>query len=298
MADIVPCPLCGSRDLVPHSMRMRPGFPHVSRVRCSQCRAIVANPMATEQELAEFYRGYYEKGNFGSDDAKASIDRFMAELMSGPSSARDRELKRFTTYYGISCGPGSRFLDVGCGLGRSLFLASLLGHEVSGTEIDADAVAFCTARLPGGDVRHGDLLQQDFKENSFDFILLYHVIEHLRDPLAYLREIHRILKPGGMVCIGTPDPDALSYHVHRFSMFLRGRVPSIVDGLEHTVLFPRKTLRDALSSMGFKVVRARSEGHTESFRTIFRTERSLRGRMIRVIQKVANVNQVLISQKE
>jgi SAM-dependent methyltransferase len=298
MSDIVPCPVCGSRELAPHSMRVRPGFPHISRVCCSGCGAIVANPMATDAELAEFYRGYYDKGNFGNDDAKASMDRFIRDMQHGAAGDRARELDRFKAYYGIEQGPGTRFLDVGCGLGRSLYLASLLGCSVSGTEMDADAVAFCQARLPNADVRQGDLLQQRFPADHFDFILLYHVIEHLRDPVSYLREIHRILKPGGTVCVGTPNPDALAYHMHRFSMFLRGRIPSIVDGLEHTVLFPRRTLRDAVSSIGFRVVLSRSEGHTESFHTIFRTERSLKRRVVRVVQKVARVNQVLIGIKE
>lgn len=184
----------------------------------------MANPMATEVELALFYRGYYDKGNFGSDDAKASMDRFIRDIGSAASPDGNRELERFKAYYGIKHIPGGHFLDVGCGLGRSLVLASMLGFRVSETEMDADAVVFCKDRVPGADVRQGDLFQQGFKGDTFDFVLLYHVIEHLREPLSYLQgnisdpqawwnALHRDAEPGCLGLSGTsvldvpPRPD-------------------------------------------------------------------------------------------
>ena len=96
-----------------------------------------------------------------------------------------------------------RLLDVGCSSGAFLASACSLGFQAEGVEPSADAAQ--TARDAGLTVFTGYLEQARFPDASFDAITLIEIVEHLRDALALLRECARILKPGGVVLVTTPN---------------------------------------------------------------------------------------------
>jgi len=92
-------------------------------------------------------------------------------------------------------------LDVGCSNGDFVRSALRLGFDAEGVE-PAPAAAR-TAQEAGLKVRQGLLEEAAFPEQSFDAVTLFEVIEHLREPLALLRECWRVLRPGGVLLIGT-----------------------------------------------------------------------------------------------
>lgn len=92
-------------------------------------------------------------------------------------------------------------LDVGCSSGSVLRIASDLGYHVYGVEPAPKAAT--TAISHGFQVFNGLLEDAAFPNNHFDMVTLFEVIEHLADPITLAREIHRILKPGGVWLIGT-----------------------------------------------------------------------------------------------
>lgn len=94
-----------------------------------------------------------------------------------------------------------RLLDVGCSSGSFLGTAVQLGYNAEGVEPAAQAAAAAQAR--GLKVRHGLLNEVAYSDGEFDAITLFEVIEHLREPLPLLQECHRILRPGGILLIGT-----------------------------------------------------------------------------------------------
>ncbi len=100
--------------------------------------------------------------------------------------------------------PGGRILDAGCGLG---FLLSGLGDqwERHGVEISKLAAEYAHT---WGTIVHGTLEEANYPSEHFDTVVLHHVIEHLDQPLQTLREIRRILRPGGWLILGTPDFDS------------------------------------------------------------------------------------------
>lgn len=99
--------------------------------------------------------------------------------------------------------PPGRILDVGCGLG--FFLSAIdEGWEKHGVEVSGFAAAHAGS---WGRVFHGTLKEAGYEDSYFDIVVCHHVIEHVEDPVALVNEIHRILRPGGWLVLGTPDFD-------------------------------------------------------------------------------------------
>jgi len=99
-----------------------------------------------------------------------------------------------------------RLLDVGCSSGALLLVAKECGYESEGVEPARQAAA--TAAGMGFKVFPGLLQDAGYADNSFDVVTLFEVIEHLLEPAALLKEIRRILKPGGLLLIGTGNADS------------------------------------------------------------------------------------------
>jgi 2-polyprenyl-3-methyl-5-hydroxy-6-metoxy-1,4-benzoquinol methylase len=99
--------------------------------------------------------------------------------------------------------PQGRLLDVGCSVGILLDVAQKNGFDVKGVEVSTWASEF--ARQKGFDVITGGLLDAKYSENSFDVVVLNHVLEHLPNPVAILLEAKRILKGDGLLVIGVPN---------------------------------------------------------------------------------------------
>jgi SAM-dependent methyltransferase len=89
---------------------------------------------------------------------------------------------------------------------------------------------------------------------SFDVVTLSHVIEHLHDPRPALREIHRLLAPGGLVMITTPNLDA--YGLEVFGRCWRGLEPP-----RHLVLYTSRSLGGLLSDAGFCTIEVKEQIH-------------------------------------
>lgn len=94
-------------------------------------------------------------------------------------------------------------LDVGCSSGAFVDAAAKMGFHAEGVEPAAKAAA--TAQAAGLTVRQGLLHEVAYPDQSFDAITLFEVIEHLKDPLTLLLECQRILRPGGILLIGTAN---------------------------------------------------------------------------------------------
>lgn len=96
-------------------------------------------------------------------------------------------------------------LEVGCGEGRGIDL--LLPSVASFTAIDKieSAVVQLRDKFPQGKFINGHLPPLPFSDAMFDSIVSFQVIEHIEDDVLFLKEIHRVLKPGGVALITTPN---------------------------------------------------------------------------------------------
>ena len=107
---------------------------------------------------------------------------------------------------------GSKILDVGCNQGIVSILLARAGKKVTGIDIDGDSIEYAREELAAEsdstrkrlDIIQGDVLQQAFKENSFDTVIIDKSIEYVREPETLLDLARRICKPDGRVIITTP----------------------------------------------------------------------------------------------
>lgn len=122
-----------------------------------------------------------------------------------------------------------RILDVGCGTGANLLMLSKYG-DAEGVDISEDALAFCRDR--GLDkVRLGAGEELPYEDASFDLVTALDVVEHMDDDLAGLREMRRVLRPGGRVLLFVPAfmflwglQDDVSHHRRRYRLSQLRRV--------------------------------------------------------------------------
>ena len=105
--------------------------------------------------------------------------------------------------------PGGDLLEIGCGNGDRLTLLRDFGWKVVGVEPDIGAAKLATAR--GLDVRPTTLQPESFPAGCFDAVLMSHVIEHVPDPQETIRVCQRLLRPGGVLVMLTPNTESLGY---------------------------------------------------------------------------------------
>lgn len=143
-------------------------------------------------------------------------------------------------------------LDVGCGTGQFLAFARERGlQDLHGLEL-AGAAAAAARERSGAAVREGELLGTDLPRDAFAGVTLWDVIEHLPDPRGALRRVRELLRPGGVVALGTPSREGVSLR-------LLGRRARVVTPPEHLLYATPRGLAAALAAEGFELVRLETE---------------------------------------
>lgn len=158
-------------------------------VRCVNCGLIYVNPQPSKEDIKKIYKNGYFNGSWQSDflsEKKLYTPRFKERL---------RQIIAFKTK--------GKLLDVGCAVGYFLEAARDDGWQAFGVEISSFAARY--ARDSGFDVFTGTLEEANHPAQSFDVVTLWHVLEHMEDPLGCLLETHRILKKSGLVAIELPN---------------------------------------------------------------------------------------------
>ncbi len=139
-----------------------------------------------------------------------------------------------------------RLLDVGCATGIFLELARDRGWEVKGVEPSSWAVS--VARSKKLDVVQGDFEQVEFT-SLFDVITMIDLIEHVANPMSLVEKAKKVLKPGGLLVVVTPDIDSFAARIMgRWWWHLRP---------PHLCFFSRRSLNYLASKVGFRILKMR-----------------------------------------
>ena len=176
------CPICFTSG--PFSPRPSPKAFRL--FDCANCGIVFLFPLPSESELATLY----DKRYYGDNRRK-----FLAPIEAGVAALTRLKWKRLERLL----SPGGRLLDIGCGRGTLLTLARASGFEALGIE-RASPVGHS---IPG--ILYKSLPECNFPNSHFQLVVLWHVLEHLPDPVTTLREIHRILQPRGWLSIAVPN---------------------------------------------------------------------------------------------
>ena len=146
-----------------------------------------------------------------------------------------------------------RVMDVGCGDG--FFTAQILQcfnlKNVYGLDISSKAVDLARLKYPEINFQQGELNHIPEETNSIDSVTMIEVIEHLIDIEGTLKELFRVMKPGGILLITTTDFNLLKQVIIAMFFFEKYFYPTN----PHIRFFKRSTLTDVLSENGFSVIK-------------------------------------------
>jgi SAM-dependent methyltransferase len=249
-ADAEPCDVCGSPGPMSRVVTISLcGVLDAEIRRCPRCGFRQVRPRLTPGELRSLYPDAYF-------DPAAAIGY----------SAYAREQQRaereawFLSPVVRRLGPRPRVLEVGCALG---FLIEALRRfapcEVTGVDVSAFAARFA-ARAFGLPVRVGTLEEARFPDQSFDLVLQKDLLEHVRKPREHLVETYRVLAPGGLVWLVTPNGETnvrpLARRAGEEEAARSGKLAMIDQG--HLSFFAREHLERLFRDTGFEVLSLRT----------------------------------------
>jgi 2-polyprenyl-3-methyl-5-hydroxy-6-metoxy-1,4-benzoquinol methylase len=230
--ELIACNLCGRKDS--HVEFVKGGL---EVARCQWCGLVYANPRLTQTEIWKRY-----SPNYFWDEYMPAHQAPHGEFVAEWHRHRARPFLDLLRPYRTT----GTLLEVGCAAGFFLKIAADDGWEVRGVEIMASAVSYARTQL-NLDVIEGTVEQAHFPEATFDTVVMVETIEHLLDPAAVLREVYRVLRPGGAVCITTPNYNSV------MRTWL-GNDWSVLSPAEHVYYFTETTLEQLVKQVGFNSV--------------------------------------------
>lgn len=208
-------------------------------VRCITCGHVWLNPRPAVSELSTIYPPSYYAYNYGKINPIARRAKEWLDL---------RKMARITK----ACASAPRtYLDVGCGDGRFLRTLERLNVPRSGLYgLELDQAVVDGLRAAGYNGVFCERVETTAKipENRIDLITMFHVIEHVDDPGAVVRQIARWLSPGGVFALETPNLDSLDARLFQRTYWGGYHIP------RHWNLFTPQSISRLLGDNGLEVV--------------------------------------------
>ncbi len=205
-----------------------------------------------------------------ASDAEKLYNEFAREQLSQALQAdlARRMLRRLRTVQ-VEFTPTTRVLDVGCGTGLTLnAVCNEYGCEGKGIDVDKRSIEQARARASKAEFECG-LFEAKALAGPYDVIISSAVIEHVTDPLGFLKEFSAVLKPGGSIFLLTPNAASLNYRL------LGSWWRELLSIGEHIYLFTPESLALCARQAGFELVKASSDFDFSPFSFKFRTAREL-----------------------
>ena len=195
----------------------------------------------------------YERGQWKWNDLVVYLDRL------------DRRIRipNHTRYWpALKMISGTEVLDIGCNAGMFASLLAERGHNVVGVELNSELIEICRRRFPDHprlDFRVTGHHRLELEDNSFDCVVIIEVLEHVREPWNLLKEIKRVLRPGGALVLSVPNAANFRVALKTFVLNLPRRFREmdcwpeyLPDHRDHTHMWDIFTLYRMLSLLGFR----------------------------------------------
>jgi SAM-dependent methyltransferase len=207
-------------------------------VECSGCRLIRLSPFPTPAELRDYYPDTY--WYVPEHDTVSRLEELYRRTVLS-------DHVRFVRTALENCPEPAPVLDVGCGGGLFLRMLAERGHRVVGLDFSLPA-ASAAWRINGVPAVCGSLTQAPLPPASCAAVTMFHVLEHLYDPVAYLEAAANLLRPGGRLIIQVPNAGC-------WQMTLLGEHWAGIDIPRHLFNFRLRDLELLLDSSGFEIAR-------------------------------------------
>lgn len=200
-------------------------------VRCAACGFVWLDPMPTAAEVGAYYEQSYQDGIYEPYAAAETIRRLIAEHRLAAIRPHAR--------------PG-HWLDVGAATGHFVEAAARAGMQAEGCELSGSAVAGARAR---GLTMHHAAVEEFSPAAPYDTITAFDVLEHLRDPRAFLDRLRSWLAPGGTLALTLPDVSSV------YPRLLMRRYWFYYLPSDHLHYFDPRTITRLLGEHGFDATR-------------------------------------------
>ena len=163
-------------------------------VECRDCGHMMLHPQPSAEELSRIC-GENHRRLDGSDEARRHFGQLKQATAHHYLNLVERCLGRHA----------GRLLEIGCGAGDLLAAAMELGYDVTGVEHSEHLCERARERLgSNGRIVRGNI-DRLTERNYYDVCVIADVIEHVRDPREFLRQVYEVLRPGGIVIVATPS---------------------------------------------------------------------------------------------
>lgn len=242
LEEVKHCYICGStkvKVLMPVRDRWYNLPGNFNLVQCPGCGLIYTNPRPTMESMAAYYPHDYQPhqvGDYGANRKSAVIKEKIKSVFKSWLNTR--------SYYLPPPVPGGRLLEIGCSYGSYLNQARNAGWEVYGVEIAKDPARYGQEIL-GLNIYQGTLENAGLADDFFDIVTGWMVLEHLHDPLAAIKEIRRIIKPGGIFAFSVPNAGSWEFKLFGANWFS-------LDVPRHLSHFTPEYIQYLLTSNGFQ----------------------------------------------
>lgn len=227
MDEVSRCKLCSSLEIHPYCCKDA-----INVVRCLSCGLIYADYTPEINALKDHYSKKY----------------FEAYVKTVSFHTKRRFEKRIREIRKIK--PSGTLLDVGAGVGIFLKAAADKGYETKGVELSTWACEYAQSNFRI-DIYNGDMSGAGFAPGSFDIITLWHILEHVSDPRAFLSNINWLLKENGLLALELPN-------IGSRMAIISGANWELMAPKEHLFYFTFKTLEQLLSDVGFGVIKTQT----------------------------------------
>jgi 2-polyprenyl-3-methyl-5-hydroxy-6-metoxy-1,4-benzoquinol methylase len=214
--------------------------------QCLHCGLINIEPKPTNKQLKKYYpsTNYYSYNIARTQSFFGTLRSYLIAHLYNPT-VLSYFLGIFLKVPALPSQATGKILDLGCGAGDTLMLLKEVGWDVYGMDIDANAIKVAHARgLKNVSLGAYEDMKK-YRNNYFDVIRLYHVIEHLNDPADFFALAYTKLKPGGELILGTPNGASLIARLAKQYWYN-------LDAPRHLFIFSPKTLTTLARKAKFK----------------------------------------------
>ena len=231
------CMVCNSKNIKSYLL----DFHDINIDKCKDCGFQFMNPQYSNDYLNEYYSQYSQDDDYNYwREATFYGHRFYLSLV-------EKHIQ-----------PG-KLLDIGCGNGHLLEAAKSRGWSISGYDVDEKSTRRVADRL-NEKIYSGNFFTNDLGEN-YDLICMHQVLEHVKDPNAYLSKTYELLKDNGYLFIAVPNIKSLANRFKRLMERIgirRKNIGKYYDTNHHLTYFEPNTLVKLLEKHNFSALYKRN----------------------------------------